>query len=87
MKNHKQQVICFCPAPIRRVRYGRGQKESVSILRIPAVSGIPTGRVRYCRNQNTNWIATESLIHLFSYIIKVLRSLWFTKSKWIMSIS
>ena len=40
MKNHKQQVICLCPAPIGRVRYGRGQKESVFVLRIPDVSGI-----------------------------------------------
>ena len=72
---------------IERVRYGQRQKESVSALRIPDVSGIPTGRVRYCRNQNTNWIATESLIHIFSYILNLLKSLWFTKSKWIVSIS
>ena len=40
MKNHKQWVICFCLAPIGRVRYGQGQKASVSVLRIPDVSGI-----------------------------------------------
>ena len=33
---------------IERVRYGQGQRENVSILCIPDVSGIPTGRVWYC---------------------------------------
>ena len=87
MKNHKQRVICFCPAPIGRVWYGQGQKASVSVLCIPDMSGIPTGHVWYCRNQNTDRIGTESLIHIFSYILNLLRSLWFTKSKWIVSIS
>ena len=45
------------------------------------------GHVLYCKYQNTNRIATESLIHIFSYILNLLRSLWFTKSKWIVRIS
>ena len=60
--------LILCPTPTERVRYGQGQKESVFVLRIPDVSGIVGTRT-------LNWITTESLIHIFSYIINLLRSL------------
>ena len=40
MKNRKQRINCFGPAPIGRARYGQGQKVSVYVLCISDVSGI-----------------------------------------------
>ena len=45
---------------IERVRYGQGQRENVLVLRMPDVSGIPTGRVRYYYRTCPVWPGTET---------------------------
>ena len=77
-----------CPVCLPDVSgMARAERKSVYVLHMPDVSDMSTGRVRYFRKQNTDWIATESLIHIFSYILNLRRSLWFIKSTWIVSIS
>ena len=73
MKNHKQRIICFCPTPIRRVRYYYQTCPVWIGTKRKCFCSTYSGRVRYCRNQNTNWITTESLIHIFSYILNLLK--------------